>query len=98
MRRVGKANSMNRICIVSRESFIKARVIKIKTTTDCHIEAIIKLANNGISHNLLSHARISDGYKMFLYSDANAKMICQQIIDVLLPLPDDDVVVERINC
>ena len=91
-------NSMERICIISRESFIKARVIKIKTTVNSHIEEIAKLANNGISHNLLSHARTPDGYKMFLYSDADGKMICQQIIDVLSRLPDDTVVVERINC
>jgi hypothetical protein len=98
MREVGKAKCMNRICIISRESFIKARAIKIKTTLDCHIEAIIKLANNGISQNLLSHARIPDGYKMFLYSDADGKEICQQLIDVLSPLLDDNVVVEKINC
>lgn len=89
---------MNRICIISRESYIKARIIKIKSTEQCHIEETIKLANNGISLKVLSHARIPDGYQMILDSDADGRMICQQLIDALLRLPDGSVVIERINC
>lgn len=89
---------MNRICVISRESYIKARIIKIKSTEQCHIEETIKLANNGFSPKLLSHARISNGYQMFLDSDADGKIICKQILDVLSGLPDANVVIERINC
>jgi len=89
---------MTEICLISRESYIKARVIKIKTTEQSHIEETIKLANNGISLKVLSHARISDGYQMILDSDADGRMICQQLIDALLRLLDGSVVIERINC
>ncbi|HVO66178.1 MAG TPA: hypothetical protein VMT12_06835 [Syntrophales bacterium] len=89
---------MNGICIVSRESYIKARIIKVKTTNECYIEETIKLASNGISPMLLSHARISDGYQMFLDSEADGKAICQQILDALLHLPDGNIVIETINC
>jgi len=89
---------MNGICIVSRESYIKARIIKIKTTNESCIEEAIKLAANGISQMLLSHARVSDGYQMFLDSEADGKMICQQILDALPHLPDCNIVLERINC
>ncbi len=92
-------NLMNGICIVSRESYIKARIIKIKTMNECYIEEMIKLASNGISLKLLSHARVSDGYKMFLDAEADGKMICQQILDALLRrMHDVNVVIERINC
>ena len=89
---------MNGICVISRESYIKARIIKIKTAEPCHIDETIKLANNGMSHKLLSHARISNGYQMFLDTDTDGKMICQQLLDALLRLPDGNVVIERINC
>ena len=89
---------MDGICVISRESYIKARVIRVKTTEQCHIEETIKLANNGFSPKLLSHARISNGYQIFLDSDADGRMICQQILDALLRLPDGNVVIERINC
>jgi hypothetical protein len=89
---------MNEICVISRESYIKARVIRVRTTEQIPIEETIKLANNGMSHKLLSHARITDGYQMFLDSDADGRMICQQILDALLRLPDGNVVIERINC
>ena len=89
---------MNEICVISRESYIKARVIKIKTTQDRHIEETIKLANNGFSPKILSHARIADGYQIFLNQNADGKLICQEIIDALLRLPDGNVVIERINC
>jgi hypothetical protein len=89
---------MNKICVISRESYIKARIIKIKTVDQGHIEETIKLANNGMSHKLLSHARISNGYQMFLDTDVDGKMIGQQILDALFRLPDGNVVIERINC
>ncbi len=65
------------------------------------IRAILKnnkAANNGMSHKLLSHARISNGYQMFLDTDTDGKTICQQILDALLRLPEGNVVIERINC
>ena len=89
---------MNGICIISRESYIKARIIKIKTANERYIDEAIKLASNGISPMLLSHARIADGYQMFLDSQADGKDICQQIVDALLHIPDGYVVIERINC
>ncbi|MBN1383147.1 MAG: hypothetical protein JXA41_15890 [Deltaproteobacteria bacterium] len=89
---------MNEICVISRESYIKARVIKVKTTQPCHIEETIKLANNGFSPKIQSHARIKDGYQMFLQPGADGKYICQKIIDALLCLPEGNVVIERINC
>jgi hypothetical protein len=98
MHGINMENFMNGICIVSRESYIKARIIKIKTTNECYIDETIKLASNGISLMLLSHARVSDGYQMFLESKADGKIICQQILDALLRMPDGNVVIERINC
>lgn len=89
---------MDRICIISRESYIKARIIKIKTTEQFFIEEAIILANNGISTQLSSHARTPDGYQMFLREDADGGLICRQILDVLLRLPDGNVIVEKINC
>ena len=91
-------NFMNGICVVSRESYIKARIIKIKTTNECYIDEAIKLASNGISSMLLSHARVSNGYQMFLDSEADGKIICQRILDALLHMPDGNIVIERINC
>jgi hypothetical protein len=98
MHGINMENFMNRILLVSRESYIKARIIKIKTTNEYYIDETIKLASNGISLMLLSHARVSDGYQMFLDSEADGKMICQQILDALLRMPDGNVVIERINC
>lgn len=89
---------MNEICVISRESYIKARVIKIRSTQRCHIEEAIRLANNGFSPKISSHAPIADGYQMFLHSNADGKIICQKIIDALLRLPEGNVVIERINC
>jgi len=89
---------MNGICVISRESYIKARVIKIKTPNECYIDEMIKLASNGISLMLLSHARIPDGYQMFLDSEADGKMLCQRILDALMCMPDGNVVIERVNC
>ena len=89
---------MNGIYVISRESYIKARIIKVKTVDQCHIEETIKLANNGMSHNLLSHARISNGYQMFLDTEADGKIICQQILDALLRMSEGNIVIERINC
>jgi len=89
---------MNGICVISRESYIRARIIRIKTTNDCYIDEAIKLASNGISSMLLSHARVPDGYQMFLDSEADGKIICQRILDTLLHMPDGNVVIERINC
>lgn len=98
MHGINMENFMNGICVVSRESYIKARVIKIKTTNECCIEETIKLASNGIASTLLSHARVPGGYQMFLDSEADGKMICQRILDALLRLPDGNVVIERVNC
>jgi hypothetical protein len=89
---------MNGIYVISRKSYIKASIIRIKTTEQCFIEEAIKLASNGMSYLLLSHARISDGYQLFLNAEADGKMICQKILDALFYLPDGNVVIERINC
>jgi hypothetical protein len=89
---------MNEICVISRESYIKARIIKIKSTKPCHIEEAIRLANNGFSPKILSHAPIADGYQMFLHASVDGKQICQAIIDAFLRLPDGNIVIERINC
>jgi len=86
------------IYIIKRKSYIKAKVIKIKTSRQLHIEESIKLANNGISTLLSSHGLIEEGYQMFLQGDTDGELICQKIIDALLPLTDDRVVLERINC
>ena len=89
---------MNGIYVISRKSYIKASIIRIKTTEQCYIEEASKLAGNGMSYMLLSHARISDGYQLFLNSDSDGTKICQQILDALFCLPDGNVVIERINC
>jgi len=89
---------MNRICVIRRESYIKARIIRIKSTEQGCIEETIKLANNGFSSQLLSHARIADGYQMFISSDTDGNMICDKLLDALWCLPDSSVVIERINC
>ena len=89
---------MSRIYIVSRESYIKARIIKIKTSEYLCIEEAIKLANNGISTQLSSHSQTSDGYQMFIHEDADGGLVCRRIIDVLLRLPHGNVVIETINC
>jgi len=86
------------IYVIRRESHIKAKVIKIKTTGQRHIEEIIKLANNSISAMLSSHARTPEGYQIFLQLDADGELICQKILDALLSLPSDMIVLERINC
>ncbi len=91
-------NVMPRIYVIRRESHIKANVIKIKTTGQRHIEETIKLANNSISAMLSSHARIAEGYQIFLKVDTDGDLICQKIVDALLSLPYDSVVLERINC
>jgi hypothetical protein len=89
---------MTGIYIIKRESYIKAKVIKIKTTGQRHIEESIKLASNGISALLSSHGLTEEGYQIFLQGDADGEMICQKILDALLPLPYERVVLERINC
>jgi hypothetical protein len=89
---------MIRICVVTRESCIKARIVKIRSNEQSHIEETIKLVNNGISHMLLSHARISGGYQMFLDSDADGEVIFNQVLDVFSGLPEANVVIEKINC
>jgi hypothetical protein len=86
------------IYVIRRESYIRARAIKIRTMGQRHIEETINLANNGISAMLSSHSRTPEGYQIFLQSDADGELICQQIIDALLCLPYDRVVLERINC
>lgn len=89
---------VTRICVIRRESHIKARAIKIKTTGKRHLEETINLANNGISAMLSSHSRTPEGYQVFLQPDVDGDLICQQILDVLLRLPYDKVTLERINC
>ena len=74
---------MHRICVIRRESYIKARIIKIKTTEQSCIEETIKVANNGFSSKLLSHARIADGYQIFVHSDIDGKIICDKLLDAL---------------
>ena len=91
-------NFVTGIYIIKRTSYIKAKVIKIKTTRKRHIEESIKLANNGISAMLSSHGPTKEGYQIFLRVDADGERICQKIVDALLPLSYDSVVVERINC
>ena len=86
------------IYVIRRESHIKAKAIKIKTTGPRHIEETISLVNNGISAMLSSHSRTPEGYQIFLQSGADGDLICQQILDALLRLPYEKVVLERINC
>ena len=95
---IAMESSMNGIYVISRKSYIRASLIRIKTTEQCYIEEASKLASNGMSYMLLSHGRISDGYQMFLNSEADGKKICQQILNALFRLPDGNVVIERINC
>jgi hypothetical protein len=89
---------MTGINVISRKSYIKARTIKIKTAQLFHIEETVKLANNGISSKLSSHSRTPEGYQMFLHVDTDGGLICQQILDALLRLPEGNIVIERINC
>ena len=89
---------MNGIHVINRRSYIKARSVKIVSKETSHIEKVISLANNGISNKLSSHAQTADGYKMFLNSESDGELICQQILDALLCLPNGYVVIERINC
>jgi hypothetical protein len=91
-------NFMTGIYVIRRESHIKAKSIKIKTMGQRHVEEIIKLANSGISAMLSSHSRTPEGYQIFLQSETDGGLICQQILDALLHLPYDRVVLERINC
>ena len=83
---------------MNRRSHIKARSVKIVSKETSHIEKVISLANNGISNELSSHARTANGYKMFLNSESDGELICEQILDALLCLPNVNVVIERINC
>jgi hypothetical protein len=87
-----------RIYVIRRESHIKARTIKIKTMGQRHLEETVNLVKNGISAMLSSHSRTPEGYQIFLQPDADGDLICQQILDVLLRLPYESVVLERINC
>lgn len=89
---------MNGICVIMRESYIKARIIKIKTNEQCYIEEAITLANNGISTQLSSHSRTPDGYQMFLHENADGGLLCQKILNALFRLPDSNIIIERINC
>jgi len=89
---------MTGIYVINRRSYIKARSVKIVSKEPSYIEEVIRLANNGISNKVSSHARTADGYKMFLNSESDGELICQQILDALLCLPSGNVVIERINC
>jgi hypothetical protein len=91
-------NFMTEIYVIRRESHIKVKAIKIKTTGERHIEETINLVSNGISPMLSSHSRTPEGYQIFLQPDADGDLVCQQILDVLLRLPYDRIVLERINC
>jgi hypothetical protein len=91
-------NFMIGIYVIRRKSYINAKTIKIKTMGQRHIEETIRLANNGIAAMLSSHSRTPEGYQIFLQSDSDGGLICQQILDVLLRLPYERVVLERINC
>ncbi len=89
---------INSICVIRRESHIKAKTIKIKTMGPRQIEEMTNLVNNGISALLSSHSRTPEGYQIFLQPDADGDLICERIIDALLNLSHDGAVVERINC
>lgn len=89
---------MTGIYVINRRSYINARSVKIVSKEPSYIEKIIRLANNGISNKLSSHSRTADGYKMFLNSESDGELICQQILDALLCLSNSYVVIERINC
>lgn len=89
---------MNEICVITRESYIKARVIKIKSTQQCHIDETVKLANNGFSPTIQSHAPVPEGYQMFLQANADGQKICEKLIDAFLRLQTGNVIIERINC
>jgi len=89
---------MNGICVIIRESYIKARIIKIKTMEPCYIEEAIRLAGNGISAQLSSHSRTPEGYQMFLHENTDGGLVCHQILNALFHFPDGNVVIERINC
>lgn len=89
---------MHEICVIMRESYIKARIIKIRTKEQCYIEEAIRLASNGISTQLSSHSQTPEGFQMFLNENADGGVVCHQILNALFRLPDGNVVVERINC
>ena len=89
---------MTGIYVINRRSYIKAQIVKIVSEEPSYIEKVIRLANNGISNKLSSHSRTADGYQMFLYFESDGELICQQILDALLCLPNGNVVIERINC
>jgi hypothetical protein len=89
---------MNGICVIMRESYIKARIIKIKTKEPCYIEEAVRLAGNGISAQLSSHSPTPEGYQMFLHENADGGLVCHQILNALLRLPDGNVIIERTNC
>jgi len=88
----------NGICVIMRESYIKARIIKIKTKEQWYIEEAVTLACNGISTQLSSHSRTPEGYQMFLHENADGGILCHKILNALLRLPDGNVIIERINC
>jgi len=92
------AYMMNGIYVISRESYIKARIIKIRTKETLHIEEAIKLAHNGFSAELSSHSETPDGFQMFLHENADGESICRKIFDALSRLPSGNTIVERINC
>ncbi len=89
---------MHGICVIMRESYIKARIIKIRTNEQCYIEEAIRLASNGISAQLSSHSQTPEGFQMFLHENADGGLVCNHILNALFPLPDSNVVIERINC
>ena len=89
---------MHGICVIMRESYIKARIIKIRTNEQCYIEESIRLASNGISAQLSSHSQTPEGFQMFLHENADGGLVCNHILNALFPLPDSNVVIERINC
>ena len=90
--------SMHGICVIIRESYIKARIIKIRTKEQCYIEEAIRLAGNGISAQLSSHSQTPEGFQMFLHENADGGLVCHQILNALFRLPDAHIVIERINC
>lgn len=95
-RQYGKC--MQEICVIMRESYIKARIIKIRTKEPRYIEEAIRIASNGISTHLSSHSQTPEGFQMFLNENADGGAVCHQILNALFRLPDGNVVIERINC
>jgi hypothetical protein len=90
--------SMHGICVIIRESYIKARIIKIRTKEQCYIEEATRLASNGISAQLSSHSQTPEGFQMFLHENADGGLVCHQILNALFRLPDANILIERINC